>query len=335
MVFNGLTHLFNELNLLPILYEYYNTSRLYIAGDTHIEFYDSELTNKIKNEDEIIYLMKYVDGLLYTVDFTDRVKIWNEKECIKTLKGHEKDISQIIVVNGHPCTTSNDKTVKIWDSATGLCLRTLEGHTDCVNDIIEINSLLYTASDDKTIKIWNFEGTLLNTLEGHTDWVLVLLIMGNKLCSSSRDSTVRIWVDNHCATILEGSEKGINEMIKIDNKRICTADNNNTIKIWNIDTELLIQTFQGYCGKYTSHIININSKLCSIDYDNKSIKIWDLDTGVLVNIITNGNEYFLLSNFNNSLCFCNHTEHFSQIQVLNLYDFQVTTISEGYNLCIA
>lgn len=30
------------------------------------------------------------------------------------------------------CTASDDKTLKLWDVATGACLRTLEGHTNYV-----------------------------------------------------------------------------------------------------------------------------------------------------------------------------------------------------------
>ncbi len=61
------------------------------------------------------------------------IEIWNvdNRECLKTLKGHNDSVWRTIyspdgkyVISG-----SFDKTIKIWNAESGECLRTLEGHT--------------------------------------------------------------------------------------------------------------------------------------------------------------------------------------------------------------
>ena len=70
---------------------------------------------------------------------------------------------------------SSDKTVKLWDVASGRELRTLSGHTD---DVISVafspdGKVLASGSRDNTIKLWDVaSGRELRTLSGHTNTVL-------------------------------------------------------------------------------------------------------------------------------------------------------------------
>ena len=56
---------------------------------------------------------------------------------------------------GKLASASEDKTVKVWDVATGQCERTLHGHTDYVRALVGCaGGQLASASEDKTVKIW-------------------------------------------------------------------------------------------------------------------------------------------------------------------------------------
>src|SRR5262245_33530969 len=72
---------------------------------------------------------------------------------------------------------SFDKTVKLWDAASGKVLHTLKGHENQVFGVAFNNdsTMLASGSQDKTIRLWNpQDGAFLRDLKGHTDIVVAV-----------------------------------------------------------------------------------------------------------------------------------------------------------------
>ena len=71
-------------------------------------------------------------------------------------------------------SASWDKTVRVWDVATGECVQTLQGHTNYVNSagFSPDGTNLVSASEDKTVRVWNVAtGECVQTLRGYTGGV--------------------------------------------------------------------------------------------------------------------------------------------------------------------
>ncbi len=83
---------------------------------------------------------------------------------------------QVISSDGaYALSASWDKTLRLWELATGVTTRRFVGHT---NDVLSVsfsadNRQIVSGSRDRTIKLWNTLGDCKFTItdKGHTEWV--------------------------------------------------------------------------------------------------------------------------------------------------------------------
>jgi WD40 repeat protein len=64
-------------------------------------------------------------------------------------------------------SSSDDKTLKVWDLETGRALRTLEGHSNWVRGVAVTSDgqRAVSASYDHTLKVWDLEHVLAASLK--------------------------------------------------------------------------------------------------------------------------------------------------------------------------
>ncbi len=82
-----------------------------------------------------------------------------------------------------------ERTLKVWDLASGGLERTLEGHSNWVTAvaITPDGRQAVSASHDKTLKVWDLaSGVLERTLEGHSNWVNAVVITPDGAASGLR-----------------------------------------------------------------------------------------------------------------------------------------------------
>ena len=121
------------------------------------------------------------------------------------MTGNTRPVNSVVIAPDGTwlATGSRDKTVRIWDPATGQQRARLTGHTGPVNSVVIApdSTWLATGSRDGTVRIWDpATGQQRARLTGHTGPVESVVIAPDStwLATGSRDGTVRIWDPATC-----------------------------------------------------------------------------------------------------------------------------------------
>ncbi|KAM0346961.1 hypothetical protein ACHAP4_011568 [Fusarium culmorum] len=178
---------------------------------------------------------------------------------LQTLEGHTDLVSSVVFSKAGKLIASGswDKTVKIWNVATGKEERTLEGHTDSVSSVVfsKDDKLIASGSRDKTVKIWNVAtGKEERTLEGHTDWVnsVVFSDDGKLIASGSDGGTIKMWNVMRGTNVKSFDASQFTNVLSFtdDDSVLVTSAGCFSLGFWNIST---------------SHSSESEPKLCSTE----------------------------------------------------------------------
>jgi WD40 repeat protein len=207
--------------------------------------------------------------------------------CWRNLAGHYFGVEAVAIApdGKRAISASADKTLKIWDTDTGIEQRTLTGHTGEVRGVaIAPDGLTaISASEDNTLKIWDIEtGRELQTLTGHTKSVRGVAIAPDGLTaiSASDDNTLKIWdlASGSELRTLTGHSNFVRRVaIAPDGLTAISASDDNTLKVWNLlsGTEVRTLTDTGYV--YAVAMAPDGFLAISVPQLN-TLKIWDTDS---------------------------------------------------------
>jgi WD40 repeat protein len=215
---------------------------------------------------------------------------------VNTLQGHQKSVLSVAISpDGKTIASSGDeRTIKLWNLATGKQVSSLNGHFQQVN-VVAISpdgKFLVSGSDDNTIKIWNLATRKqIRTLQGHSDSVHALAISADSqtLVSGSDDNTIKIWdlaTGEQIRTLVGHTFWVRSVAISPDSVILASGSFDKTIKIWNLAKGYPIRTLEGNFQTVTAVAISPDGKtLASASRDVHdglrlgTIKLWDLLRG--------------------------------------------------------
>ncbi|MDZ8137469.1 MAG: serine/threonine-protein kinase [Nostoc sp. DedQUE04] len=219
----------------------------------------------------------------------------------RTLTGHSSWVNSVAISPDGKTLASGsaDKTIKLWNLATGKEIRTFTGHSDYVSSVAisPDGRTLASGSADNTIKLWNLAtGKQTRTLTGHSSWVNSVAISpdGKTLASGSEDTTIRLWnlaTGKEIRTLTGHSDYVSSVAISPDGRTLASGSADNTIKVWNLATGEEIRTPTRHSNRVISVAISPDGKtLVSGSWDN-TIKLWNLATGEEIRTFTGHSSY--------------------------------------------
>lgn len=179
---------------------------------------------------------------------SDALKLWDMRTgaLIRTIarKGGLRAVA--VTPDGRRVLVgTHDKTVEVWDSATGRRARpTLRGHRHAVKSVaISKNGrLAVTGSSDSTAKSWDLKtGRCLATFSGHTNIVrgVALSPTGRLAFSGPNDRTVRAWDPR---TGVQKRRLAHDDFVfavaaSDDGHHLLTGAGDGTVRLWDLRTQ--------------------------------------------------------------------------------------------------
>jgi WD40 repeat protein/GTPase SAR1 family protein/predicted MPP superfamily phosphohydrolase len=185
---------------------------------------------------------------------------------------------------------SDDKTVKLWDSDSGMLIRSLEGYQNSVLSVAfsPDGRFIASGSDDKTVKLWDSDsGMLIRSLEGHQHSVLSVAFSpdGRFIASGSDDNTVKLWdsVSGMLIRSLEGHQHAVLSVaFSPDGRFIASGSDDKTVKLWDSTSGMLIRSLEGHQHSVRSVAFSPDGRFIASGSYDKTVKLWDSASGMLI-----------------------------------------------------
>ncbi|KAI8364996.1 WD40-repeat-containing domain protein [Choanephora cucurbitarum] len=171
--------------------------------------------------------------------------VWHAPwKLMRVISGHLGWVRAVTVEPGNKwfATGAGDRTIKIWDMASGTLKLSLTGHIATVRGL-EVSSrhpYLFSCGEDKMVKCWDLEqNKVIRHYHGHLSGVYSLSLHPtlDVLVTSGRDATARVWDmrTKQAIHVLTGHTSTISDVkCQEADPQVITGSMDNTIRLWDL-----------------------------------------------------------------------------------------------------
>lgn len=211
----------------------------------------------------------------------------------KSLRGHSHFVSDVVLSSDGQFALSGswDKTLRLWEIATGQSTRTFIDHS---KDVLSVafsvdNRQIVSGSRDRTLKLWNTLGECKYTIvqDGHNDWVSCVRFSPNVkqplIVSAGWDRVVKVWNVNNfkLTTNLIVHTGYINSVtISPDGSLCASGGKDGTAMLWDLNKGEHLYSLDA--GDVINSLVFSPNRYWLCAATPSCIKIWDLESKSVV-----------------------------------------------------
>ncbi|KAG2843473.1 hypothetical protein JG687_00007208 [Phytophthora cactorum] len=178
---------------------------------------------------------------------------WKLKRVIAGHLGWVRSIS-VDPTNDWFVTGSADRTIKVWDLASGQLKLTLTGHINAIRglEVSPRHPYLFSAGEDKKVLCWDLEyNKVIRSYHGHLSGVFSLKVHPTLdiLVSGGRDAVARVWDmrTKNQIHVLSGHQGTVWAMeTQATDPQIITGSSDSTVKLWDLAAGKVMTTLTNH-----------------------------------------------------------------------------------------
>jgi predicted Zn finger-like uncharacterized protein len=211
------------------------------------------------------------------------------RKPLRTYEGHADWVSSVALSEDGWFALSGgaDRTLRLWDLASGDCLRTFTGHDEWVTAVALAGDgrLALSGSADQTLRLWEVEtGRCLRELEAHDKWVLAVALDadGGRGLSGGGDGLLKLWdLANGAEVQRLGAHAGAAAAVWLapDGGRALSGGRDGTVKLWDLAAGECLRTFTGHADRVLAVCGSTDGRWVLSGSADRCVRLWDAATG--------------------------------------------------------
>jgi WD40 repeat protein len=222
-----------------------------------------------------------------------------------TMSGHTAPVTAVAYSPNARMIASGsaDRTLKVWDAASGQLLRTFPGDYGAVSSVAFLpdSRRLASASLNGAIIIWNVDsGQPIRSLKADANYSwesspavrsIAVSPDGARVASGAADSTVTIWNDGSGGVlqVLRAHDQDIESIaFAPDGRMLLAGAKDGTILLWDTLAGQLSRTLTGHKGQVLAVAVSPDGKRLAAAGGGNAVMIWNAATGDLMRTLTAG-----------------------------------------------